>query len=129
MMRREDWPERLYDYVESRRDTPFDWATNSCASFAAAAVEAMTDEAVPLPAFATTAEAAALLAERSLRDRVGDVMGPEIVPSFAQRGDLVLIDIEGRESVAVCLGLDAVGPGTAGIVLVPMSAAIAAWGA
>lgn len=128
MMRREDWPERLYDYVESRRDVPFGWATNSCASFAAGAVEAMTDGAVPLPAFATAAEAAALLAERALRDRVGDVMGPEIVPAFAQRGDLVLIDIEGRESVAVCLGLDAVGPGTAGIVLVPMSSAVAAWG-
>lgn len=126
-MRREDWPERLFEYLDAQRDVPFSWATHSCAGFAAGAVEAMTGEAVDLPTVTSARAAAELLAVRSLRDRVGDAFGPEIMPAFARRGDLVLVEIDGRESVAMCIGSDAAGPGPSGLVLVPMSSAIAAW--
>lgn len=36
MMRRFDnWPELLADYIDSRRDMPFEWGENDCCSFAA----------------------------------------------------------------------------------------------
>lgn len=126
-MRQQDWPEKLYAFLDARHDMPFDWATNSCVSFAADAVNEMTGTMPELPTFATAAEAAALLATRSLRDRVNDQFGPEIAPAFAQRGDLVLIDLAGRESIAVCVGVEAAGPGDTGLLMAPMSAAVAAW--
>jgi hypothetical protein len=126
-MRREDWPERLSDYLESQRDVPFCWASHSCAAFAAGAVEAMTGQPVEMPRVESARDAVRMLEERSLRDRVDDVFGPEIVPAFARRGDLVLVDLAGRESVAVCIGADAAGPGPDGLVVVPMALVIAAW--
>jgi hypothetical protein len=47
--------------------------------------------------------------------------------AYAQRGDVVLVEISGRESLAVCAGAEACGPGTAGLEFVPMTAARAAW--
>jgi hypothetical protein len=127
MKRREDWPERLADYLDAQRDVAFDWASHSCAAFAAGAVEAMSGEAVDIPAHGSAREAAGLLAARGLRERIGDMFGPEIVPALAQRGDLVLVDIAGCESVAVCIGTEAAGPGDAGLLTVPMRLAVAAW--
>lgn len=127
MRRRQDWPERLADYFEAQRDVPFDWQSHSCAAFAAGAVQAMTDEAVEIPAHASARDAAGLLAARSLRDRLADLFGPEIAPAYAQRGDLVLVDLAGRESVAVCVGGEAAGPGDAGLLTVPVRLAVAAW--
>lgn len=126
-MRREDWPERLSDYLESQRDVPFDWASHSCAAFAAGAVEAMTGQAVEIPAHGSAREAAGLLAARTLRERLDDLFGPEIVPALAQRGDLVLVDLAGRESVAVCVGAEAAGPADSGLLMVPMRLVVAAW--
>jgi hypothetical protein len=127
MRRREDWAERLHDYLDARRDVPFSWSGNDCTTFAAGAIEAMTEEKPPLPAYAGLHDAARLLDERALRERVGDVYGPEIVPAFAQRGDVVLVEIGGRESLAVCIGAEAAGPGPDGMLTVPMSTATAAW--
>lgn len=126
-MRRLDWTEALYAYIDARREVPFQWGSQDCSTFAAGAVEAITGEAPELPVATTAAEAVALMAERPLRDRVGDLYGPEIVPAFAQRGDLVLIEIDGRESVAVCIGAEAIGPAADGLLAVPMALAVAAW--
>jgi len=127
MPRREDWPEQLAAFVEARLDMPFQWGPNDCCSFAAAAVQAMTDDAPPLPVYAGERDALRLVAERGLRDRVGDVMGPEIVVAFAGRGDLGLMDVAGRETLAVCLGDLFAVPGTDGVLMLPRESALCAW--
>lgn len=126
-MRDQGWPEALAEYVDSRRDAPFAWGTNDCTSWAAGAIEAMTGERPPIPAYANEFEAARLLREESLRSRVDELYGPEIAPAFARRGDLVLILVDGRETLGVCVGDHIAGPGRDGVVMVHRSAAIAAW--
>lgn len=126
-MRHQDWAERLDAYIDTRRDMPFAWGTNDCTVFAAGAIAAMTDDNPDLPGYETVEEAARLLREQSLRSRVNELYAPEIYPSFAQRGDLVLTDMDGRETVCVCLGDYLAGPGDHGLQLVPRSCGIAAW--
>lgn len=128
MMRREDWPERLAAFLDARRYTPFDWALNNCASFTADAVEAMTGDRPLIPEYASERAAARLLATRGLRDRVNDAMAPEIGAAFARRGDVVMFrNDDDRETLGVCEGAYIAAPGADGLVLLPMSRAVAAW--
>lgn len=129
MTRIESWPEALYEHVESKRDVPFSWGTHDCSTFAAGAVEAMTGETVTLPVVESAAAYVAYLAEHGpLADLVTAELGdPLPSPAFAQRGDVVIVDMDGRESLAVCLGVEAIGPSADGLLAVPMTTASAAW--
>lgn len=129
--RLQDWPQRLAEYVEGQRREPFAWGSNDCVTFAADAVEHMTgaDPIAHLRGEWSTALEAARVIERlgGLREAVSDIWGAEIPPAYAQRGDWVLLEQEGRQLVGVCVGEAAAAPGDAGVVLVPMTAALAAW--
>lgn len=126
-----DWVQRLHAYVASRRAMPFAWSTNDCASFAAGWVHALTGREV-LPDYpATAAGAARFLADHGgLRALATRALGePLTVPQFAQRGDVLLVEIEGRESLAVLTGATLVGPGERGLTVLPVdwSEVRAAW--
>jgi hypothetical protein len=132
-MRRDDWPERLAAFVHGRTETPFAWGSNDCITFAFDAVAAMTGTD-PIAAHRGTWHSA-LSAVQALepyggagRGVLDHFLGPSMPPQFAQRGDVVVVENEGREVAAVCVGLFAAGPGENGITLVPMSAALASWG-
>lgn len=127
MRRLEHWPRLLAEYVESRLQMPFKWVENDCCSFAAGAIEAMTGERPPLPAYADARQAAEALAAESLSSRVRSLYGPPIEPPFMQRGDLALFYVDGRETLAACIGGEIAAPGPGGLVAVPLSAAFAAW--
>ncbi len=129
MKRREDWPERLDGYLDARRDAPFEWGVNDCATLAAGAVAVMTDAEIEVPRVESAADYARfVLAAGSLHDHVVDRLGePLPSPAHAQRGDLVLMLLDGRPTLGVCIGAEAAGPGPAGLVTVPMSTATAAW--
>lgn len=130
-MRREDWPERLAGFVDSRRNMDFAYGSNDCALFAADAIREMTgsDPLADLRGRWTTARGAARLLNKmgGLRAAATSLLGDEIAPAFAQRGDVVLLPNEGRECLGICTGLVAAAPGATGIVWLPMSAAVAAW--
>ena len=128
MTRSDDWPERLFEYMDARRGLPFAWGDNDCASFACGAVYAMTGERLEIPA-ADSAEAyARLLRDQGpLQAMVEALLGDPIAPAYAQRGDVVLLTLEGRETLGVCVGMDIAGPGADGLALVPMACAVAAW--
>lgn len=107
MSRRHDWPQRLALYLEQRRATPFEWGVHDCCRFAAGAVEAMTGRN-RMDHFAYSTElGAARLIQRAgglevlLRETLG-----EPLPSLgqAQRGDVVLADLESGPTVGVFLG-------------------------
>lgn len=133
MKRLHDWQTRLSEYLTANTLTPFKYGSLDCGLFVAGAIEAMTgvDVAAPLrgkyrnrrEAFAeikslcgqATMEAIAIhLAEQF------DV--PEITPSFAQRGDVVVLK-KGRAStlgIIAMHGTEVLMPYRDGILRVPI---------
>jgi hypothetical protein len=134
-LRRPDWPLLLEVYIERHRTTPFEWGAHDCATFALGWVDLAREDLGPqievLAAsldYRTAEGAVTRLGRRALADAVDewDHLTP-VEPSFAQRGDVVVIEISGRQSLAVCAGEYAAGPGATGLELVPMTTARAAW--
>lgn len=129
MKRLEDWPERLAAYVDAHRDTPFRWGQNDCATFAAGAVEAITGHPMEVPIVESAQDYARFVADLgALREHVTDHLGePLASPAFAQRGDVVLLLVDGRDSLGVCIGAQVAAPGPTGLLVVPLSRASTAW--
>jgi hypothetical protein len=109
MMRRDDWPKKLAEYLRAPGRSSFSWGSNDCVTFAAGAVEAMCDEN-PLPSGLAWADEesarAALEARGGLRAAVESKLGPPMGnPRFAQRGDVGLVTgPSGTEFLAVHAG-------------------------
>ena len=132
MQRLPDWPERLIEIIEARRTRAFSWGDSDCALFAGDVVQALTgiDIAKPWRGYNTAQGAAARIKKaggmRALASRAGL---EEKQKGFAQRGDIVLADIEGRETFGVVVGDgNWCGPGAEGLVFRPMSDVIAVFG-
>ena len=102
--RREDWPERLREYIFAASGRRFSWAGLNCCTFAAGAVKAMTD-VDPAAAFKAKPKSkkAAYVAVKKYAG--GDVLElarkiaeaydmAEILPTQAQRGDVVYLESE-----------------------------------
>lgn len=129
--RRQDWPERLFAMIEARRATPFEWGAHDCCSFAADAVLEMTgtDPIADLRGQWTDEVSALRLlkAHGGLEALATERLGVLIAPAFAQRGDVVLHTLTGREALGVCIGDRFAAVGDVGVELVPMSHAVQAW--
>jgi hypothetical protein len=65
--------------------------------------------------------------EGSVRERCEALFGAVLPVAFAQRGDLVLMMMEGRETLAICAGDYLAGPGENGMLFVPRAAGVCAW--
>ncbi|MBS0430496.1 MAG: hypothetical protein JSR41_24685 [Proteobacteria bacterium] len=129
-MRTRNWQAALSAFIAERRSVPFAWGSNDCCLFAADAVQAMTgvDHAAELRGYGSALEAARLIEARGGLERIAsDALGEPVAPVFASVGDVVLIDNEGRELLALCNGTTALAPGELGMVVLGMDAAKAAW--
>jgi len=130
-MRKETWPTDLAAFIESRKDTPFQWGVHDCTMFAVDAALAMTgvDRAGAYRGTYDSLESAAMIiaAAGGLLELVTQNMGPEIDPKMAQRGDWVLIDQDGSPALGVCIGVNLIAAGIHGLVSKPMTEAITAW--
>jgi len=97
MYRKPDWEARLAAYLEPLRLRTFAWGRHDCCTFAAGAVEAMT-EVDPIPEFRgrySSARGAARALKRLGRGTLAATLDAkfEAVPaSLAQRGDIVMSD-------------------------------------
>lgn len=96
LQRREDWEQRVNDYLSLIRRRVHEWGTHDCALAWAGAIEAMTG--VDLMAefrgrYSTEEEALALINEAGYPDLASllDDRLPRVVRSSAQRGDLVMV--------------------------------------
>jgi hypothetical protein len=126
----ENWPVALNDFIDARRDTAFVWGTTDCCLFAADAVEAMTGTDYVADYRGTYTDAKGAL--RLINDAGGlSAFVPksfeEVEPGYAQRGDVVLLEIDDRNSLGIHLGAVIAGQGEAGIVFVPTALAQRAW--
>lgn len=142
MKRLEDWPERLAAFVDERQAMPFEWGHNDCALFAADAVQAVTgvdlaerwrgrysDEvtALEMGLHGASAHLAAGDVSGALRDMASLFLDGEVQPALARRGDVLLVQHERGESLAVCVGTHAAAPGRRGAVFLPRSVWLACW--
>lgn len=125
----------LIALLEGRASRPFEWGhdKHDCVSFAAAAVEAQTGEN-PIRrlgyTWSTERGAARLLNRLGGVAAVADLALTRLpAPAFAHRGDIGLVEIEGRQSLVVIEGELVAGPGLAGLVRGPRSALTLAWSA
>lgn len=130
MKRFRDWPERLSECIERHREIPFSWGIQDCVTFAAHCIFATTGETL-LEGFdhwSTEAEANHILdSEGGLEKAVEKVLGTACAPALAQRGDVVMMDIEGIRSLGICLGSFAAGPARNGLAWVEMSKWLKSW--
>lgn len=130
-MRRADWAEQLASFEDARRAMPFVWGKNDCVTFAMDAVRAMTDAD---PIADLRGRWATALGATRLLNKLGGIeaaatarFGAPKAPKFAQRGDVVLVRTAGRDSLAVCTGVLAIGAGVESLERVPMTEARMAW--
>lgn len=131
MERLPDWPQRLADFIEARRERAFCWAESDCCLFVCDAVECMTgtDPASRWRGLYGSEKGA----RRLIRDNGGVAglatlaFGPPVPAALAGRGDVVLIDSPNGEGLALCIGNSIAAQGQDGITFLPLSQAKAAW--
>lgn len=130
MSRLPDWQERLSALIAERRAAPFAWGENDCAIFACDGVLAITgtDPAAGLRAHRTAQEATKTLRQGNGVAGLAEArLGPEIAPALAQVGDVGLAELDGRDTLVLCVGMHWFGPGAAGLVDVPAATVPRAW--
>lgn len=128
MKKRTDWSERLMAYVESQRNTPFQWGTHDCCMFACSCIEAMTGEDPAAgfrgrynskaTAFKIMKELYGTGLEKIVEAIAANSGVPEVDIRFHQRGDVVLArDKNGAPAMGICLGPHVAIVGDIGIAL------------
>lgn len=128
-MRIQNWPHALAEYIRSRQTMPFEWGVHDCAHFAAGAVAVLTGEYPDFPRYKTERAALKLIAQKPLRERAGEILGPEIGVLMAQRGDIVMvIDPVNGPSLGVCFGESSVFTSQKTLIQVPTVECCCAWG-
>jgi hypothetical protein len=128
-MRHNDWPQRLSDYIESRKDEPFAYGSHDCCQFAAGAVEAVTGENPADPwNYRNEIGAYRLMAEAGGIDGlITQALGNPVNAAQAGRGDVVLAELENGPTAGVCLGRECAFPAQVGITFRPRGAILKAW--
>lgn len=129
-MRLPDWQLRLAEFSQARVSMSFDWGSNDCCTFTADAVKALTgrDLRAAFPAYSGEVGALrAIAAGGGLRQLATDLLGDPMSPKMAAVGDVVLVINAEREMLGICNGTGVLAPGVAGMIVVGMDTAIAAW--
>jgi hypothetical protein len=129
-MRKDTWDIDLMAFIKSREKTPFQWGSQDCVLFACDCAQAMTgiDLAAKYRGYSTREEAYEIIAHAGdLRALVNSELASEISPTFARRGDFVLLDQDGVQALAICIGVMAVAAGKTGLATRRMTDAITAW--
>ena len=128
----DDWKQRLDAYVDANRDVPFDWQGQNCSTFAAGWVTECTGRVIEVPV--TKTALSACKAMKSIGGLFADAcrqLGDSIPGLMAQAGDVVLVTVpyenEQRKAFGVCLGAMIAAQGIAGLVMLPITEAEAAW--
>lgn len=136
--RYEDWPTRLFAFIEERRNRPFEWGVQDCCLFACDGIRAQSglDPADKMfrGKYRDATGAARLVRKHggveAIAEKVCAAHGmPEVPVALAQRGFVVLMDTPDGLDVALglCVGGQAVFAGPAGLVFQPMAACRRAW--
>lgn len=125
------WGSSLAALVAARMHQPFAYGQQDCSLFAADCVLITTgaDPAADLRGTYSTETEAALIVKNGggLAAIAAARLGAEIAPRLAQVGDIAMCQVEGRDALVVVMGSHLLGPGKAGLVSLPVSAARKVW--
>lgn len=125
------WEQRFYALTVDAIGRPHQWGRHDCVTFAADAVREITgrDPMGNLRGTYDTPLSAARVMMQAGAENLGDLAAlhlPEIAPSQARRGDVILSG-GSTPFLAVCVGRTAVGPSERGMIHVPMAQAVRAF--
>ena len=142
-MRRSDWPERLAAVIDGARDRSFGWGVHDCCLFACDCIEAISgiDPAkdfrgrynTMLGAYRRMAEfigdeiPADRLVERTAERICQNHGAPEIPPTTAARGDVVVVREDGRDVLGIVWSRAIYLTSEDGLVTRPLPAIRRAW--
>jgi hypothetical protein len=141
MRRKDNWPELLGHYIDTKRAELFKWGVNDCALFVCDAVQLMTGVDLAQD-FRGTYNSAIGATKQIRRACNGTTIAdlaiwiaviheiPEVPILMAQRGDVGLVHVDGLGPALAIMGMDGMNflaAGKDGIVSVPTSAAKKAW--
>lgn len=130
IQRHRDWQSRIAGFVTSREREPFAWGSNDCALFVCDGIKAISDHdpAADVRGYSTEKGAARVVKRLGgMRGIGGSRFGEEIHPMQAQVGDVGLVEVDGRESFALCGGAFWLSPGPEGLVRLDIGVAVMAW--
>jgi hypothetical protein len=143
--RHEDWAARLFAFVEHHRRQPFKWGERDCCMFVCAGILTTTglDPAAKLfrGKYRDAVGAARLLKKHGGVEAIAASVCaehgfPEVRVAMAQRGDVVLIDVDeaghpakgaARSALGLCIGGQSVFPGPDGLKFVGVGECRRAW--
>lgn len=123
------WDLALAGLLRDRRDRPFEWGANDCASFGIAAIETIAGRPVWAVDWTNALEAQRAIAAAGglVAAMTGAIGTPSQNWRTARRGDVGLADQQGRDSVVVCTGQTWAGPGIRGLEHLKLPAARLVW--
>lgn len=131
MAKREDWVDKMWLAIKDSEDEHFEWGKHDCCLFSAKVVDAMSDSNFLqklLNSYSDDKSALEFIKSfGSLREATASFLGAEAPLSFMQRGDVVLFDNDGRETLGICIGSTIASVGETGAVVVAKSHAICRW--
>jgi hypothetical protein len=125
-----DWQTRLQALIQQRLVQPFAWGSHDCCLFVCDGIEAITghDPAADLRGYSTEREALRILQAHGGVLGLAEARAGESIPVLAaQVGDVGLLPIDGRDTLALCGGAHWLAPGAVGLVAVPLDMASDAW--
>ena len=136
MKRREDWPNKLNDFIETNRNREFQRGVFDCAVFAGLAVKAMTDEDFVqkyIGTYKSKKEGFEMLKAEGMKSLIelADKCLDSALdnPNFAGRGDVVAVKYENEVALAVIdlTGRRAVTTGKEGLAFFESKYWLKAW--
>ena len=129
-MRVANWPDVLAKEIDGSLEAPFIWGKNDCCQFVARITTALTDvdRRDLFPTYSSEEEA------RKIVEGLGGFIpllskafGESKHPAFADRGDVVLVDMGMGPQPAICLGVWCVAPTAKGLAKRMTDSATHAW--
>ena len=130
--RKQGWQLEFEKCVAENYHTRFEWGTHDCCLWAANLVLAITghDVAADFRGKYSTAKGAVEILEAGEGIATlwtKHLCAEPVSPLFASIGDVVLAELDGQETMAVCNGDTLLATGLTGLCALPMSAALKAW--
>lgn len=131
-MKYPDWQERFWAAVNDACTKKFDWGTHDCVLFAAKIADAISDSGymeMAKQSFTWTDMRGAVdITRNGLRPLVVSVLGEMRPWTVLTQGDIALVlDDEGRESLAIHDGCQVIGPAEVGVRTIPFRCVKGGW--
>lgn len=131
MKRFDDWPEQLAATVAAAQARPFAFGTHDCGLFAADCVLSMTGVDIAegfRGAYADEAGAMAIEARHGgVQGLMTTVLGYPVPVPQVHRGDVVMLEEDGRRTLGICMGAGSAFVGRAGLLMVPTLRCAVGW--